>query len=471
VSFSGLIPASDRRSIVTGVLRLIDVAIVIGSGLFALWINDLAFDSADKYVIATLAGGLAAANFLHMSGVYVFDRLGSLVNQTGRIGVGWGSTALALVSIAYLTKTSDQFSRLWSLAWLFWAFAGLITSRLLLAIQIAHWRYLGHFSIDVAILGTGEAARQILLNLRGRDSASTRVLGVFSDDPADPTSAVEGLPVLGTLDDLIALTRTTKVDSIIVAIPCKPVERLRQALARLQAVAVDVRLCPETLDLDLPPRGYATLAGVSLLNVYLRPLSGWSLLVKQLEDKILGFMLTVVALPILAVAALAVRLDSPGPVLFRQKRYGFNNDEITVFKFRTMHDGQAEDPSMPQARRDDPRVTRVGRILRRTSIDELPQLFNVLRGDMSLVGPRPHAVAHNEHYAKVIDGYLARHRVKPGITGWAQINGLRGATETPELMRQRVVYDLFYIDNWSLQFDLKILIHTVLFSLVDKNAY
>jgi putative colanic acid biosynthesis UDP-glucose lipid carrier transferase len=158
-------------------------------------------------------------------------------------------------------------------------------------------------------------------------------------------------------------------------------------------------------------------------------------------------------------------------VLFRQRRYGFNNNPITVFKFRTMRHDQADDRLVPQARRNDPRVTRVGAFLRRTSLDELPQLINVLRGEMSLVGPRPHAVAHNEQYAHVIDDYLSRHRVKPGITGWAQVNGLRGETDTPDKMRRRVQYDLYYIDNWSLYLDFKILALTPFVGLVHKNAY
>jgi Undecaprenyl-phosphate glucose phosphotransferase len=471
MSMSGLIPTSDRRSIIAGVLRLIDVVVVLGAGTLSMWIAELGIDSSEKYLIAVLLGGVLAANFLSLAGLYVFDRLGSLVNQVGRIGVGWGSVALALVSIAYLTKTSDQFSRFWSLAWLFSTFAGLILVRLFLALQLAHWRYLGHLTADVAIVGTGESAQHLLRRLRGRDSIGTRVIGVFTADADERTRMVEGLPVLGSVDDLIALTRTTKVDSIVVALPWKPAEQLRQALSKLQTVAVDVRLMPETFELDLPPRGYAALAGMSLLNVYIRPLPGWSLLVKTLEDKVLGFLLLLCASPIMALVALAIRLDSPGPALFRQKRYGFNNDEFTVFKFRTMYLENGDSEDVPQAQRGDPRVTRVGRFLRRTSIDELPQLFNVLRGDMSLVGPRPHAVAHNEHYSQMIDGYLARHRVKPGITGWAQINGLRGATDTPEMMRERVAYDLHYIDNWSLMFDLRILIHTVLFSMVDRNAY
>jgi putative colanic acid biosynthesis UDP-glucose lipid carrier transferase len=179
----------------------------------------------------------------------------------------------------------------------------------------------------------------------------------------------------------------------------------------------------------------------------------------------------VVFAPLLLAIALAIRLDGPGPVLFRQKRYGFANNEFTVFKFRTMRHRPAEEPDVPQARRQDPRITRVGAFLRRTSLDELPQLINVLRGDMSLVGPRPHAVAHNVQYAQIIDDYLSRHRVKPGITGWAQINGLRGETDTPEKMRARVEHDLYYIDNWSLMLDIKILLLTPLRGFVNKNAY
>jgi putative colanic acid biosynthesis UDP-glucose lipid carrier transferase len=173
---------------------------------------------------------------------------------------------------------------------------------------------------------------------------------------------------------------------------------------------------------------------------------------------------------VIGIIAAAIKLDSPGPVFFRQRRYGFNNDAIVVWKFRTMHHRPDDETVVPQATRNDPRVTRVGRFLRRTSLDELPQIFNVLTGEMSLVGPRPHAVAHNEQYAKIIDDYLSRHRVKPGITGWAQVNGLRGETDTPEKMRLRVQHDLYYIDNWSFLFDLKILALTP-FAAINRNAY
>jgi putative colanic acid biosynthesis UDP-glucose lipid carrier transferase len=240
---------------------------------------------------------------------------------------------------------------------------------------------------------------------------------------------------------------------------------------KLRLSPVNVKLCSELVTSELPALGFRNFAGVPVLAVLERPLSGWSLVMKAIEDRVLAFLLLLVALPLLAVLGLAIKLDSPGPILFRQRRYGFNNDPITVFKFRTMRHEPQDESHVPQARRNDPRVTRVGAILRRTSLDELPQLWNVLMGDMSLVGPRPHAVAHNEQYAAIIDGYLGRHRVKPGITGWAQVNGLRGETDTAEKMRLRVQFDLYYIDHWSLLFDLRILLLTPFIGLMHRNAY
>jgi putative colanic acid biosynthesis UDP-glucose lipid carrier transferase len=215
------------------------------------------------------------------------------------------------------------------------------------------------------------------------------------------------------------------------------------------------------------------IAGVPLLNIFERPMSGWSHVAKAVEDRLLAALLLILGSPVMLLIALAVGLDSPGGVLFRQKRYGFNNEVIEVIKFRTMRADAAEhgQAEVRQAARADPRVTRVGRILRRTSLDELPQLLNVLSGEMSLVGPRPLAVAHNELYAPLIDAYLGRHRVKPGITGWAQVNGLRGETETLAKMERRVEYDLYYIEHWSLGFDLRILARTLLVGFAHPNAY
>jgi Undecaprenyl-phosphate glucose phosphotransferase len=221
----------------------------------------------------------------------------------------------------------------------------------------------------------------------------------------------------------------------------------------------------------LVPRRVTLVGGLPLLDMLQRPFSRWGYLAKTVEDYALAALLTILTAPLMLVIALAIWLDSPGPIIFRQKRYGFNNGTIEIFKFRTMRMDQDESHRATQARRDDPRLTRVGRWLRRTSLDELPQLFNVLRGEMSVVGPRPHMVEHNQQYAVLIETYLARHRVKPGITGWAQVNGWRGETDTLEKMERRLRHDLYYIENWSLAFDVRILIRTLLVGWIHPNAY
>jgi putative colanic acid biosynthesis UDP-glucose lipid carrier transferase len=218
-------------------------------------------------------------------------------------------------------------------------------------------------------------------------------------------------------------------------------------------------------------RGVRHLGGVPLLSVSEPPISGWDLLTKGAEDRVLAVLITIILMPVMLVIAVWIKFDSAGPVIFGQRRYGFNNNEFTVFKFRTMADDPSYSDGARQATRNDPRVTRVGAFLRRHSLDELPQLINVLKGEMSLVGPRPHAVVHNEQYAQLIDGYLGRHKVKPGITGWAQVNGLRGETDTLEKMEARVQHDLFYVDHWSLLFDLRILLLTFVVGFRSQDAY
>jgi exopolysaccharide biosynthesis polyprenyl glycosylphosphotransferase len=238
---------------------------------------------------------------------------------------------------------------------------------------------------------------------------------------------------------------------------------------------IDIRLSAHSSKLRLRPRSYSYIGSVPVLDVFDRPIADWSLVVKWLFDRVVGAILVLILSPVLLAAAIAVKLDSRGPVLFRQKRYGFNNELIEVLKFRSMYVDQSDAAASKLVTKDDPRVTRVGRILRKTSIDELPQLFNVVfRGDLSLVGPRPHALqakAENRLYDQVVDGYFARHRVKPGITGWAQVNGWRGETDTEEKLQRRVEHDLHYIENWSVFLDLYILAATPFALLRTDNAY
>ncbi len=270
-----------------------------------------------------------------------------------------------------------------------------------------------------------------------------------------------------TIDDLTELARRERIDEIVVAVPCTDSQTLERTLNTLGTLPVDVKLC---LDIAGELAEHSTPMVMPTVLVFRRPLSGWRIVTKRMMDVTLAAALIVVLLPLLLAIAVLIPLDSAGPIIFRQQRLGFNQQRITVHKFRTMRCDSAADLAVPQAQRNDPRVTRLGRFLRRSSLDELPQLFDVLVGTMSLVGPRPHAIVHDQRYAALIDGYLARHRVLPGITGWAQVSGQRGETDTLEKMKRRIEHDLYYIDHWSPLFDLRILALTIR-AFRDPNAY
>jgi len=304
-----------------------------------------------------------------------------------------------------------------------------------------------------------------------RSGADVRLLllGVFSPGPA-PDSASVAPPGRG-LDDLITLAGLFRVDDVFVLVSGETTANVPAILRLLGTIPANVRLCPVLPELaHAPIREAGLMHDHPVLTVHHRPLGGWKSTFKRVEDLVFGSVAAAMLAPLLLLIAALVKLDSPGPILFRQARQGFNNNVITVLKFRTMVHRREAEQGVPQATRDDKRVTRLGRILRRTSLDELPQLFNVLRGDMSLVGPRPHAVAHNQLYSGLIDDYLGRHRVQPGITGWAQVNGLRGETDTVDKMQRRVEHDLAYIDNWSVFLDLQIMVLTVFSILFDRES-
>ena len=351
---------------------------------------------------------------------------------------------------------------------LLWYAAGLVylvLSRLAVVGLVGHWHRQRRLLPKVAVLGAGREAVDLAERLRGARDAE--LVGLFLE--GDAAKGVGG--VAGATDDLVSLAAAGEVDQVVLALPWPSPDTLHRAIARFATfqtvISIDAPLPP--LRLARPEWGF--LGDIPIVTVQRRPLSGWQAAAKRAEDVSVSLLALILLAPLLLLIAILVKLDSPGPVLFRQERYGFNNNRFLVFKFRSMHPVAGADPLARQAQRNDPRVTRVGAFLRRSSLDELPQLLNVLRGDMSLVGPRPHAAAHNEKYALLIDGYLARHRMKPGITGWAQVNGARGGTETPQQMRRRLEYDLFYIGNWSLYLDLKVLLLTIPAVLRGTNAY
>ena len=333
----------------------------------------------------------------------------------------------------------------------------------------------GRIGLRVVIAGGGAEAQPTLEHLARLRRQGVRVLGLFDDrDGARSPPLQLGVPRLGTMADLPDFIARQAVDIVIVTMPPRAEDRIMQILAPLWVLPVDIRLAPHDSKLGLRPRSYRWLGELALLDLFDRPLRGRDAVFKRAFDLVLGVLLTLLALPLMALLALAIRLDSPGPVLFRQRREGYVGAPFTALKFRSLHHAQRDDRALVPVARADARITRVGRFLRRSSLDELPQLFNVLIGDMSLVGPRPHAVgarSHDLEFAAVAAGYAARHKVKPGLTGLAQIRGFRGAVLRPEDIRRRLACDLDYIDGWSPWLDIRILVLTLPAVLGGENAY
>jgi len=461
----------DDQRVVVGALRFADVLMVGATGIASFWFRHGTYKVPEEYMVAIAIGALLAANYMQIARLYRFAELHRFALQFGTLTASWSAVILTLLVIAYFGKVSENFSRVWAVSWFVSAYIALTALRGLVSLLLERWARQGRLTYNVVVVGAGPFGERLVHYLERQRDSGVRVLGLFDDRRSRVPDSIDGHAVLGSVDDLIAFARRERIDEIAVALPWSAETRLTEILKKLRALPIDVKLCPGEVAFDLPNLGYGEVAGVPMLTLLKPPLTGWKLIVKAIEDRTLSALLILLFAPLMMLIALAIKMTSAGPVLFRQKRYGFNNNEITVLKFRTMRWEPSASAAVPQAQRNDARVTWFGRLLRHTSLDELPQLFNVLRGEMSLVGPRPHAVAHNVQYAAIIDEYLSRHRVKPGITGWAQVNGLRGETRTSELMRRRVQYDLDYIENWSLLLDLKILAMTPFVGFVHENAY
>ncbi len=374
-----------------------------------------------------------------------------------------GSFAL-LLCLFNLLDVADSFPWGWFALWYAFSVAFLLAARLGILLWARLLKAETRLLQRAAIYGSMGLASQVAERLveTERDLVLT---GIFSDGVS---SLPYGVPA-GGMKDLIAAAQSGACDRIILAMPPAATEEIQDAIAALAVLPIDVQLCPDAMTI---PAGIAGThaGGLVLLDLQRPPLNARGMLIKAAMDYVLGFIALVVFSPLMLAIAAAIKLDSRGPVFFVQSRHGYNHRVVRVAKFRTMT--VAEDgPAVRQAVRNDARVTRIGRFLRRTSLDELPQLFNVLRGELSLVGPRPHAIAHNEAYARLLNSYASRHKVKPGITGWAQVNGLRGETRTPEDMRARVELDLHYIKHWSPWLDAQILARTALVPFRSSNAY
>ncbi len=468
-------PARSMRfspSIVSGLIAGTDGLVVVGTG-FVIYLLYIGWNAQTYpiYLAALAIQTVFVLTAFYLANLYKFETISRPAYQVKNILPICSATFLVLVGMAFALKFSAHFSRVWFFSWLISATLLICMERTCFYIILRRWSQTGWLTRNMVIVGAGEQGKKLLEHLDRVREPWIRIVGIFDDrvDRIGPT--VMGQPVLGTLDDLLGFAREHRIDDIIITLPWSADERLLGIINKLMELPVHVRLGSDLIGFMYPRGSSSFIGGVPMLDVVAEPLAGWKFVVKTLEDRILAAVMVILVAPLLLVIAVAIKLESKGPVLFRQPRYGFNNKVFPVYKFRTMVHDRPPDQGVPQARRNDPRVTRVGSFLRRTSLDELPQLFNVLQGTMSLVGPRPHPVFLNEEYAPIIAGYFGRHRVKPGITGWAQVHGLRGETDTPDKMEDRVEYDIFYIENWSLLFDIQILAMTVYAVCSLKNAY
>ena len=426
-----------------------------------------------RYVLtAAFAATLFVVGFERLGG-YQLKQLLRLDWQLRRIPLIWGIVLAALLLAAFLGKLSESYSRGWALAWVTAAPVLLLITRVILHIVVNRWVQSGHLARNIVVVGAGDEGQRLLAKLRQSQDKSIAVRGVFDDRQSRLPPTTLGLSVMGTTDDLLRVARRCPVDEVIIALPLDAEEQLKGLFWKLKGIATDLRLSIEPIAERFQVRGMSYVGSVPVLEIADRPLKHWRALAKWIEDKVLSALLLIFLGPLMAIAALVIKVDSRGPVFFVQERFGFNNDVIRVLKFRTMYVDMGDQSGAQRTVRDDPRVTRVGRVMRSLSIDELPQLINVLRGDMSLVGPRPHAIAMRAGgrlYCDAVAEYLHRHRVKPGITGWAQVNE-RGEIDTLEKGRARVTYDLYYIEHWSVWLDLKILLKTVGILASRDNAY
>lgn len=399
--------------------------------------------------------------------VRVYHKQHGYLVGLGRLLVGWLVLLSGLTMAAFVTKTSESFSREVLLTW---SVVGYVMQALLY-LPLHHVSRSYHQKLQAArtslIIGTGELAQNLADKLvRGRQEPLVGL--VAGDDKPQPDNGL--YPVIGNLAHLRDLIAQHEVRRLYIALPLTEAEQIEGLYFDLLDANVDVIWLPDLRSLMLLNHSVGDIEGMPAIHLNESPLTAYptGALAKAVMDRSIALLAILALSPLLLVTALAVKLSSPGPVLFKQKRHGWNGQVIKVWKFRSMrlHD----DNHVQQATREDSRITTVGRFIRRTSIDELPQLFNVLQGHMSLVGPRPHAVAHNDYYTDKIEAYMARHRIKPGITGLAQVSGFRGETETLDKMEKRVELDLAYINNWSIWLDIKILVKTP-FTLLSKNIY
>ena len=458
------ISLQHNSSLSTVLQRIIDPCLIIFL-LYTLYsISWTPFQEA--YLYLGIITFLLTPPLFRMAGLYRSYRTGSYMTELPRILAGWSIIIAVLLFLAYLTKSSAMFSRQVLITWFISVPFVIFTAHYLIR-KALHTKTNNRTAV---IVGATPLGRQLATEMATSSGLGIKLIGFFDNNFAPSSNPLEA-PILGKLEQLLDYVKRVRTSIVYIALPIEDSRYAYQIIDSLRDTTASVYFMPDISAFDPLRLSVQRINGVPAYEIYETPfVDGFARLAKRASDIIISSIILLLISPLMAAIAILVKLTSPGPILFRQRRYGLNGEEIIVYKFRSMTVTEDGD-QVTQALRNDTRCTPIGRILRRSSLDELPQFINVLQGRMSIVGPRPHAVAHNEEYRKLISGYMLRHKVKPGITGWAQVNGYRGETNSLDKMARRVEYDLEYMSNWSLTFDLAIIFKTLITVLRDRNAY
>ena len=466
-------------------IRFTDLTIIVIGALFA---NYFRFDSIDLdigYKIGLLVALFGAATLFPLFDLYKPWQGMNILSEVSKLLFSWLIIICILLTLVYLTKTSDLYSRIWLGYWILITTCLFVASRFAI-IELSKWaRDRGFNTNNILIVGAGELGQKVCLNLQRSKWTGINVVGFLDDSPALHGTVIQDVPVIGgtqRINELVGKAPAGQlyseqfefdmdsVDQVWVSLPVSDKDKILEVTSILENSAIDIIFVPDLFLHGLLNHSVDDLAGMPVVNLRASPIEGTASTIKLIEDMVVASLAIVLAAPLMMVIAIGIKLESPGPVIFKQRRYGFQGKEFVVWKFRTMR-VMEDGTEVTQAKKNDPRTTKLGAVLRKLSLDEIPQFFNVLQGRMSVVGPRPHAVAHNEEYRKIVDKYMWRFKVKPGITGWAQVNGWRGETDEIEKMEKRVEYDLEYLSNWDVWLDLKILVKTVTVVFSNNDVY
>ncbi|OAJ58847.1 undecaprenyl-phosphate glucose phosphotransferase [Paraburkholderia ginsengiterrae] len=459
--------------------RIIDIAMVALGAAIASAVHSGKFVWLDDVQSVTLAFDcLLVVVFFPALGIYQSWRGKPLYDLLSRVAGGWLMVEITGVLISFSLHRSDSLSRLWLVYWAVATIVLLIVTKVIVYSILRGLRREGFNQRAVAIVGGAPYGRFLIEQMRSRPEAGFNPVVVFDEDGTinpyedpDAGEAIEGVPVERDYQHMLHLVRQRAIRELWLALPISKEKAINRFVTDLRNDFVNIRFIPDVRSLTLFNQPMVDLLGVPAINLAASPITDLRVLPKRVFDRLFALAALTALAPVMLVIAAAVKLNSPGPVFFRQKRKGIDGNQFEIYKFRSMKLHKEEAGRITQATRRDPRITAVGAFLRRTSLDELPQFINVLRGEMSVVGPRPHALEHDDIYKDLVKGYMHRYRIKPGITGWAQINGYRGETDRIEKMMGRVKLDLYYMQHWTFWLDIKIVGLTLWKGFVGSNAY